>query len=113
MTFKIVFAALTAACMLYFLVLTKRTAAQRLFVLGFFGAGLLFILQPDLANALAHSVGIGRGADLILYLSTLFLIFLSLNFYIRFRALEDAIVVIARDIAVRHPVRREGDAGKS
>ncbi len=73
MIFQVLFAALTAATMFYFLIATRRSALRRLFVLFFFGAGILFILDPDLSTRIANLVGIGRGADLIFYVSTLFL----------------------------------------
>ena len=76
MIFQVLFTALTAATMFYFLIATRRSALRRLFVLFFFGAGILFILDPDLSTRIANLVGIGRGADLIFYVSTLFLFFL-------------------------------------
>jgi len=107
MMFQLVFAALTVAVMFYFLILTRRSAVRRLFVVAFFGTGLLFILYPDLTMRLAHMVGIGRGADLIFYLSILFLFFLCFHFYVRFHALEDRLTRVARAVALQHPVMED------
>src|SRR5207253_1589304 len=82
-------------------------ALRRLFVLVFFGGGIVFILQPDLTTTIANVVGIGRGADLIFYLSTLFLFFLCFNYHVRFMALEEQLTRIVRELAVRHPVHEE------
>jgi small membrane protein len=112
MIFKALFALLTAACMFYFLILTRKSALRRLFVLSFFGVGIVFILQPDLTTSIARLVGIGRGADLVFYLSILFLFFLCFNFYVRFRALEERQNQIVRELALRHPVQREDGAAR-
>ena len=107
MIFQILFAVLTAVAMFYFLIATRRSALRRLFVLAFFGGGIVFILQPDLTTMIANLVGIGRGADLIFYLSTLFLFFLCFNYHVRFMALEERLTRIVRELAVRHPVHEE------
>lgn len=107
MSFKLMFAVMTAACLFYFLVATRKAAVQRLFFLAFFGTGLVFILQPELTNSLARFVGIGRGADLILYLSTLLLFFVCFNFYIRFRSIEEHLTLVVRELAKKNPVREE------
>lgn len=104
MIFQPLFAIATAVCLFYFLVLT-RSAVRRVFVLAFFGVGIVFILYPGVTNVLAHWVGIGRGVDLILYVSTLFLFFLCFSFYLRFRDLEERHTRIVRELAIRHPVQ--------
>ena len=108
MMFQALFAASTLLCMFYFIVKTHRAAAQRLFVGGFFSAGLFVIVRPELSNRLAHAVGIGRGADLILYVSTLFLFFLSFNYYLRFRAAEERIASVVRELSLTRPIREQG-----
>jgi len=107
MIFQVLFTALTAAAMFYFLIVTRTSALRRLFVLFFFGAGIGFILDPDLTTTIANLVGIGRGADLIFYLSTLFLFFLCFNYHVRFMALQEQLTRIVRELAVRNPVQEE------
>lgn len=105
--FKLVFAALTAAAMLYFLILVRKSAVRRLFVFFFFGTGLIFIFNPGLTMRLAHVVGIGRGTDLVTYLSLLFLFFLCFNFYVRFHAVDERLTRLVRVQAIRNPVQDE------
>jgi hypothetical protein len=105
MIFKVLFALLTGACMFYLVIINQRSGLRKLFALAFFGSGLVFILNPELTNRLAHFVGIGRGVDLVLYLSTLFLFFISFNLYVRFRELEDRMVVLVRQMALKNPVQ--------
>jgi len=110
MIFQVLFAVVTAVMMFYFLILTRRSALRRLFVLAFFGTGLLFIVYPDLTMKLAHVVGIGRGADLIFYLSILFLLFLCFNFYVRFHVLEERMTRVVRELALQNPFMEEDRA---
>ena len=105
MIFKVLFALLTGACMFYLVIVNRRSGLRKLFALAFFGSGLAFILNPELSNRLAEMVGIGRGADLILYLSTLFLFFICFNLYVRFREIEEQIVVLVRQMALKDPVQ--------
>ena len=115
MIFKFIFAALTAASMFYFLIVRRHSSLPRVFLLTFFGTGLLFILWPGLTNTLAVLVGIGRGADLVLYLSVLVLFFLCFSMYIRFRETEEVLAKIVSELAISRPVQendlRDNDPG--
>jgi small membrane protein len=99
----ILLALITVGFMFYFLVVTHNTGLQRLFILASFSVGLLFIFWPELTSRLANLVGIGRGADLVSYLSTLFLLFVSINFYLRFRKYEEQLTIVVRELALRKP----------
>jgi hypothetical protein len=107
MTFQFIFAGLTIACLFYFLIITRNAAYQRVFIALFFGIGLLFICNPDMTNTLAHSLGIGRGVDFILYLSTLFLFFICFNLYLRFKVYDQKLTRITRELALHNPIREE------
>ena len=105
--FQLLFSALTAAVMFYFLIVTRTSALRRLFVVLFFGSGIVFIIDPDLTTDIANLVGIGRGADLVLYLTTLFLLFLCFNFRLRFLTVQDELTRVVREIALHNPVHEE------
>jgi len=107
MTFQFMFAGLTIVCLFYFLIVTKNAAYQRIFVMSFFGTGLLFICNPEMTNALAHFFAIGRGVDLIFYVSTLFLFFICFNLYLRFKAYDKKLTQITRMLALSNPIRGE------
>ena len=62
----------------------------------FIVTGLLFILFPGITNKIAHWVGVGRGADMIFYLSILFLFFLILKLYSRLRRVEQNLTELVR-----------------
>jgi hypothetical protein len=108
MRFQALFALATGALMFYFLIVTRKSALRRLFVVFVFGAGLAFILYPDIAMRMAQLVGIGRGADLIFYVSILFLFFLCFNFYMRFQVIEERFTGVVRTLAIAHPMIDDG-----
>ena len=97
---------LTIVCMFYFVLISHKRMLQRLFFAGFFLIGILFILRPEFSTELANSIGIGRGVDLILYLSTLFLFFAAFNFYIRFRMLDERLTQLVRSLTLAFPYKQ-------
>jgi small membrane protein len=68
----------------------------------FMAAGLLFIFFPDLSTRVAHFLGVGRGADMIFYISILFFAFLIMKLYARTRKLEQMITRIIRDESIKN-----------
>src|SRR4051812_16313975 len=58
------------------------------------------VIFPNITNRLAHAVGVGRGADLLLYLLTLAFIAYALSSYMRQQAEKDAVHRLARKIAL-------------
>ena len=58
------------------------------------------MLSPESTNQLAHALGIGRGADLLLYLTVVAFVFVSLNVYLKFRDLEHTMAQVARAVSI-------------
>lgn len=58
------------------------------------------IAFPDSSNALAHSVGVARGADLLLYILTLSFVFVLLNLYISRKREDRRVVALTRRVAI-------------
>ena len=63
-------------------------------------ACLVAVVYPDGMTALAHLVGVGRGADLILYALVVAFVFVSLNTYLKFRDYEARLTRLARRVAI-------------
>jgi hypothetical protein len=61
---------------------------------------LAFIVWPDLTNIIAHKLGVGRGADLVFYVSIIIFWFIVLKLYIRIRKLEKMFTEIIRKDAL-------------
>lgn len=58
------------------------------------------VLFPDTTNIVARSVGVGRGADLLLYITTVSFIIYVLNSYLERQDQHDMLVRLARRIAI-------------
>lgn len=63
-------------------------------------AALYFVWVPSHASALAHFVGIGRGADLIVYTWVLISLLVLVNLHLKLRAQMDLITLLARKLAL-------------
>ena len=59
------------------------------------------ILRPELSMRLANAVGIGRGADLVLYIVTLASIAAFFYIYLRFVTVENQLTLLVRHLALR------------
>lgn len=75
--------------------LTDRIAVALLTLLG-----TVMVLVPEVTTVVANRLGVGRGADLIIYLMLLLLSFLWLLFYSRQREMRTAITQIVREQAI-------------
>jgi hypothetical protein len=62
--------------------------------------GLYFVWFPSQANQLAELVGIGRGADLILYVWVLISLLILFNLHLKLRSQIELITELARDVAL-------------
>ena len=93
---------------LYFNRLRKKTF-DRLIILFFIFVGILLVLMPDWTTAIANLLGVGRGADLIMYLGLLMLSFFCLLLYARIRELEASLTQLVRSIALNQ-AREPGQA---
>jgi len=61
---------------------------------------VIVILFPGTANDMAHLVGVGRGADLLLYVLSLSFIFALVSMYMRNKEEQRKLVKLARKIAI-------------
>ncbi|MCC7460958.1 MAG: DUF2304 domain-containing protein [Gammaproteobacteria bacterium] len=70
--------------------------------------GIALVLAPDSATRLAQYVGVGRGADLVLYCWIVVSLIVSLGLYLRIVKLHEAITLLARDAALKAAAARSG-----
>jgi small membrane protein len=68
----------------------------------------LAILRPDLTIQVASFLGIGRGADLILYLLVITYLISMFYIYQRFQRMEANITKITRHIAIQNVGKPQG-----
>jgi hypothetical protein len=62
--------------------------------------GVVAVISPETSNDAAHRLGVGRGADLLLYLLTLAFIFMVLNLYLKDKEEQRRVVQLARKVAI-------------
>jgi hypothetical protein len=86
---------------LYLLVRWRKQVLDVIFLCVLVIAAIVFILYPDLTTAIANKLGVGRGADLVFYISILIFWFILLKFYMRIRRLEQTVTAIIRDNAIK------------
>jgi hypothetical protein len=64
-------------------------------------AAAIAILKPSITVAIAHVLGIGRGADLVFYCGILGMLVGFFVIYVRIKRLESQITELVRAIAIR------------
>jgi len=69
---------------------------------------VLTILMPQTTTRLANFIGIGRGADLVFYLTAFVLMLMVALVYLRFRRMDDRIAELTRQLALSEWERERG-----
>ena len=92
------------AIFLYYL-FRLRSALMDLVLLALFsGLAIFFILSPQSTSAIAHRLGVGRGADMLFYICILFFLFVILKLFARVRRLEATLTELVRQQAKREAI---------
>ena len=69
------------------------------------------VVRPDVSHQIAAMAGIGRGADMMIYLAILFLLFISASLYLRIKRLQLMLVELTRSIALLEAEMTPGARG--
>lgn len=88
----------------------RSTLTDRLIYLVLALAGFVLVLYPDWSTGIAHSIGIGRGVDLVIYLFIVFSLFHYASGAAKARQMERAVTVIVRRLALAD-ARRDSSLG--
>lgn len=107
----VIIGCLLAALVLYFVHRNSHgsRATQKIAVVLLVAFGITVAWSPNISNEIAHRLGVGRGADLLLYVLTLAFVFSLLNHYIRSREEARRIAVLARRVAILEARMKSGD----
>jgi small membrane protein len=87
----------------------RHQAIRRTFMLLFIVAAASSVFFPQAWTWLANLLGIGRGADLLLYLLVLTFFGFVASTYRRFRQLEMSMTSVARQVALMDAPAASGD----
>lgn len=112
MIIQIILVALSVLFTVYLLSSRKSHAINAWKKIGVIGIGVIAVLSitfPSLTNTVANLLGVGRGADLLLYLFVASFIFYVLSQYLKQQEQRDAIYRLARQIAVSDAQHRYAD----
>ena len=77
-----------------------RLAITRLASVGIAVCWIIAVLNPDLTTRLANKIGVGRGADLLLYVLVVVFTVTTVAQYQRLRRIEDRLAEITRANAI-------------
>jgi hypothetical protein len=83
-------------------------AGKKILLGGFALLALAAVVFPDRLNDLAKRVGVGRGADLLLYLLIVAFLFVAMNTYLKFKDYDIVLTRLSRRLAVDEALRRYG-----
>ena len=102
----------SALALIAFFVVLQRQASRgvRFSVLVMLLAGAYLVWQPEHANAAARFVGVGRGADLLMYLWVVITLSVILLLYLRIVAINRMLTELARQFALTRPIYPPGRA---
>ena len=110
LTLSVVAAVLAAE----FLGLCRKSAGRksRLLRIAVWSAAAAAIVDPGIPQAVAIRIGIGRGADLVLYMVVLAFLWGSFYFYSGFVRLERQLTEVVRYVSIQNARRgrQEGEA---
>jgi small membrane protein len=64
------------------------------------GAGAVAVIAPDLTAEVAQFVGVGRGADLVIYISLVGIMFVLVHYYAKFVDMQRQTTELTRELAI-------------
>lgn len=97
---RLLLSALLLAMLGYALIAARRAPLVATLIGLAASAGIYFVWRPEAANQLAHMIGIGRGADLVLYIWVILSMLVVLNLHLRLRAQAELATRLARHLAL-------------
>lgn len=103
MIIKILLIGIVVLTLLYFLKNMDKVAVKawkRIALLLLLALGIVTIIYPSIIDRLAKTIGIGRGADLLLYITVVAFVFVTLNVYVKFREISQQQGKIISKIAI-------------
>lgn len=104
MIIQLIFIAGLLACLIYAFVQRQKSQKISLVLAATSAAGIVFVAFPELSSQLATYVGIGRGADLILYCWLIISLVVSVNLQFKILSLQRNITDLTREMSIKSPI---------
>lgn len=102
---QIVLIPLLLALMIVYVLYFRSKIFNRIIFFILFFVGLVFVIFPELSNDVARFVGVGRGADLVLYLTIIIFYASFLFLYSKFKKLEAIQTEFIRKGAIEQAIK--------
>jgi small membrane protein len=64
------------------------------------GVGAVAVVVPETTNEIALLVGVGRGADLVMYVAIVSVLFVLIHYYAKFVDLQHKVTQLTRELAI-------------
>lgn len=90
-------------CLVYAFLQKERSAFMSAAITTASAIGCVFVWLPGLTSDIAGLLGVGRGADLILYCWVVITLFIALNLHLKLNAQNQALTDLVRAIALATP----------
>lgn len=87
---------------IYFVIRLKQRLFDLILLSLIVLSAIVLVLSPGITNSVAKWLNVGRGADLVFYLSILTFWYISLKLYVRVRRLEKLLTEVVRNDALRN-----------
>ena len=100
MIFRYVLMAILLLFLVYVCLLRHRAVLRKGISLTLTGTILTFSFKPEWSTVIAHYLGVGRGVDLMFYVSQLFLLLVAFLYYLRFKDMEARFTKLVRRLAL-------------
>ncbi|MEX1248339.1 MAG: DUF2304 domain-containing protein [Anaerolineales bacterium] len=97
---QIILIAVSIVLLVIYINRLRTRLLDRLIFFIFAALAIVLVVQPDWANDVAHYFGVGRGADLLVYVGFSTLAFLWLGLYSRQRDLDRRLTELARKMTL-------------
>ena len=96
---------------LYAVIQRKRSRFVADLIIGVSLLGVGFVWHPETTGVIANALGVGRGADLILYSFVMIMLLAILNLHLRLRSLQEEESVLVRAIALHSVIEPATSSG--
>jgi small membrane protein len=100
MIIRIVLLAGLAAIAWFVFLRRNRMPFHIVTVFALLGAGAVAVVVPETTDAVANFVGVGRGADLVTYISIVAILFVLVHYFSKFVELQRNLTHLTRELAI-------------
>lgn len=104
MIIKVLLISLLAFLALFVALQTITSRGVRFTILTVLAIGAYFVWRPEHANAVAQTLGVGRGADLLMYLWVVITCSVILLLYLKIVEMNRMLTQLARRLALSQPM---------